>query len=305
MCAVNVISGMCCAESGHTSQFNDIITMITKEVRELWTFSCIPMRDYRGCWSIVKQCVSKWAEAKQDMKKSPKFQKDLNTLLDCRPVTCKTLSSLKQALIKTCNTNWGIDYEFFKVQLTYPQTSTMSSTKDDKLRKKVEMKSTKKALSFMERNKGTSLLNQYATEPETTSSHTMISGDNVLEKTTRQSQCTSKLITSEDCSSQDELSNIDSDEDWDVPLRLKRQLKKKTETITLNLPSKCIPTILADTCTTTKNTNRNELKIVSTLFKAGGADINDASLSVSTINHINHINHYTISRYFPCPSLGW
>ena len=104
-------------ESAYTSQLSDIITIITKEVRELWTFSCIPTRDYCGCWSIVKQCVSKWVEAKQDMKKSSKFQKDLNTLLDCRPVTCKRLSSLKQALIKTGNPNWGIDYEFFKGQL--------------------------------------------------------------------------------------------------------------------------------------------------------------------------------------------
>ena len=60
-------------------------------------------------------------------------------------------------------------------------------------------------------------------------------------------------------------------------------LKKKTETITLNLPSKCTPTNLAGTCPTTKTSSRNEVRIVSTLFKAGGADMNEASLSVSTI----------------------
>ena len=160
----------------------------------------------------------------------------------------------------------------------------MSSMKDDNLRKRVEIKVAKEAMafSFMEKNKGLSLLNQHPTESKASFSHTMISGDNVLEKKTRQSQCSSKLIPSEDCSSQDKLSHINSDEDWDVPLRLKRELKKKTETITLNLPSKCIPTILADTCTT-KTSSRNKLKIVSTLFKAGGADMNEASLSVSTI----------------------
>ena len=161
----------------------------------------------------------------------------------------------------------------------------MSSTKDDNLRKRVEMKVAKeaKAFSFMEKNKGLSFLNQHATESKASFSHTMISGDNVLEKKKHQSQCSSKLIPSEDCSSQDELSHIDSDEDWDVPLRSKRELKKKTETITLNLPSTCIPTILAGTCTTTKTSSRNELKIVATLFKAGGADMNEARLSVSTI----------------------
>ena len=120
-------------------------------------------------------------------------------------VTCETLSSLKKALIKTGNPNWGIDYEFFKGQLKYPQTSTMSSTKDDNLRKRVEMKVAKeaKAFSFMEKNKGLSLLNQHATESKASFSHTMISGDNVLEKKIRQSQCSSKLIPSEDCSSLD------------------------------------------------------------------------------------------------------
>ena len=64
---------------------------------------------------------------------------------------------------------------------------------------------------------------------------------------------------------------------------IEERAKEKTEAITLNLPSKCIPTILADTCTTMKTSSRNELKIVSTLLKAGGADMNEASLSVSTI----------------------
>ena len=105
----------------------------------------------------------------------------------------------------------------------------MSSTKDDNLRKRVEMKVAKeaKAYSFMEINKGLSLLNQHATESKASFSHTMISGDNILEKKNRQSQCLSKPIPSEDCSSLDKLSHIDSDEDWDVPLRLKRDLKKK------------------------------------------------------------------------------
>ena len=53
--------------------------------------------------------------------------------------------------------------------------------------------------------------------------------------------------------------------------------------MTLHLPSRSIPTVLAATSTTTKTSNRNELKLVSTLFKAGGADLNKATLSVSTI----------------------
>ena len=59
---------------------------------------------------------------------------------------------------------------------------------------------------------------------------------------------------------------------------------KVPDEVTLRLPSRCIPTVLAATSTTTKTSNRNELKLVSTLFKAGGADINKASLSISTIH---------------------
>ena len=78
------------------------------------------------------------------------------------------------------------------------------------------------------------------------------------------------------------LENSSSEEDLNLPLRLERELTKKPEELTLTLPSKKIPELLAGTNTVTKTNTRNELKIVSTLLKAGG-DISDASCSVSTI----------------------
>ena len=77
------------------SPINDTITVMTKEIRNLWERSGIPMSDYRRCWDIVKQCVTKWTSAKKSEKEEPKFQSNLNTLLDLHPVNCQTLSSLK------------------------------------------------------------------------------------------------------------------------------------------------------------------------------------------------------------------
>ena len=59
--------------------------------------------------------------------------------------------------------------------------------------------------------------------------------------------------------------------------------KLKPDNFTITLPSKKIPTLLASTSTTTKTSPRNELKLVSTILKAGGADLNQTSFSVSTI----------------------
>ena len=111
----------------------------------------------------------------------------------------------------------------------------------------------------------------------------MISEENVIEKTKR--QCATKSIVTEITSSDEEcqISVNSSDDEWEIPLRKKRELARKPTEVTLTLPAKSIPTLLAATSTTTKTSSRNELKLVSTLFKAGGADLNDASLSVTTI----------------------
>ena len=74
------------------------------------------------------------------------------------------------------------------------------------------------------------------------------------------------------------------DAEWKPPLRFARQLSKKPEHVTLTLPAKQIPKLLAGTSTATKTSVRQEMKIVSTVFEAGGGDIADASLSVSTIH---------------------
>ena len=135
---------------------NDIITVITKEVQDLWERSGIPAKDYRGCWDIVKQCIDKWTRAKKSEKESLKFQSDLNTLLDLRPVPYRTLSSLKVYLKKNDEINWKQDYDFFKGQLKHPQTGILSNRTDSILaqRKRVREESASKAAAFIKNNLG-------------------------------------------------------------------------------------------------------------------------------------------------------
>ena len=57
----------------------------------------------------------------------------------------------------------------------------------------------------------------------------------------------------------------------------------------LTLPSRQIPQLLAGVSTVTKTSARNELKLVSTLLKVGGVDINDTNLKgKSTLDTSGH-----------------
>ena len=102
---------------------NGVITTTTQEIRHLWVLACIPMQNYRGCWDIVQKCITNWVDAKKHVRKNAMFQNELNNLLDLRPVTCSTLSALKEHLKKSGNPEWKTDYEFFKGQLKHPQST--------------------------------------------------------------------------------------------------------------------------------------------------------------------------------------
>ena len=133
---------------------SDMITTITAEIIPLWESSCIPTKNYRGCWDAVKQCATMWVDAKQDVKKIPAFQNGLDNLLDLRPTQDRSLSSLRDYLKMAGNPEWEEDYKLFKGQLKHPQTGTILSTKDVQLQKKVQKTVSRqaKASSYIERN---------------------------------------------------------------------------------------------------------------------------------------------------------
>ena len=78
-------------------------------------------------------------------------------------------------------------------------------------------------------------------------------------------QCTLKekteVGTTSSTKSQEDSSTDSNDEEWNLPLRFERSLTKKPETVTLTLPSKKIPELLAGTSTVTKTSARNKMKL--------------------------------------------
>ena len=74
------------------------------------------------------------------------------------------------------------------------------------------------------------------------------------------------------------------DEAWQLPPRALRKLRARPKSVTLTLPAQEIPALLSSTSTVTKTSTRHELKLMSTLLKAGGADITSISMRISTIH---------------------
>ena len=256
---------------------SEVISIITNEIISLWEISSIPFRDIRSCRDCVKKCIECWINAKRDVRNSKTFQVSLDTLLDLRPASLNTLSTLKKKLV-TFGTSGLVDYNFFKGQLSFPQTSSIDSRKDKVLHIKGKEKEQrrKKAAEHAERNKG----DISATSPPANRDKTDIDEANVIIKSPRQiRKGESSVLVSENASSESELDN-----EWEPPLRFQRQLSKKAEHLTLKLPAKTLPRLLAGTSTSTKTSIRKELKLVATIIESGGGDLADVSLSATTIH---------------------
>ena len=116
----------------HAADQRLVSLAISKEVMDLWERSAIPHIDFKACAYKIQKIVSRWTNAKKDRKSdrtSPRYQKELNNLLDLRPESLSTLPALK-AELKKRGKNWEDDYNFFKGQMVYPPTSFMSPSTD-------------------------------------------------------------------------------------------------------------------------------------------------------------------------------
>ena len=136
-----------------------------------------------------------------------KFQKELNTLLDFRPVSSKSLSALRISMKNKDPVNWGNDYDFFKGQLKYPQTTTMSQNTDSVLAQRIQLREERaaKASNYKAKVLGeSSCITNLSDQPISKSifSKSLISEENVIEKTKR--QCPSKSVVMQTASSDDE-----------------------------------------------------------------------------------------------------
>ena len=264
------------SEAHHTRNLNEVVEIITSELCELWDRGAIPRKDNRGCSKAVKTLISKWVDAKQEERMSQFFQDNLDSLFDIRPAIYMDDEKLEAYLKKSNGVYWMDDLEFFKGQLKKPQDGFISPTRDKVLDKKIRTKELKASKAELFRKK-----NIDDTLPcSSTQSKSSVEKD-LHDTTPRRSAEEAKgniLMMEKEIEE-----NIFDDPEWNPPLRLKRKLNKKPSEIVLTLPSADIPAVLASVSTVTKTSTQHELKLVSTLLRAGGADITDTKLSISTI----------------------
>ena len=101
--------------------------------------------------------------------------------------------------------------------------------------------------------------------------HFIISPENVLKDSkcktckTAESKIKEQLLSDNGSDNETE-DNID-DPHWELPYREKRRLDAKAENITLTLPSRSIPSLMAATSTVTKTSTRQELKLTATMLR--------------------------------------
>ena len=276
----------------HAKPKSSLINTITDEVITLWERSSIPHKSHKDCQYMVENVVNRWSDARQDEKTSTVFQEYLNLLLDLRTNECMDLDKLEGELKASGNTEWKKDLDFFKGQMMVPQTGFMSPIKDKVLDKKVKSRTSKafKAQLYAEKNKSDfTCTTSYASLSATSSTFGITKENIVLEKSRKAAEATeAKIVEVQKLEAEGEINEheqlaVKNDPDWQLPSRELRRLSAKPQNITITLPSREIPTIMACASTATKTSPRLEMKLMSTVLKAGGVDINDASLSVSTI----------------------
>ena len=202
--------------------------------------------------------------------------------MDLRPPHLVKLPDLKQHLMISGDKGRE-DYDYFLGQLAFPQKSSMGG-KDDKARKKEKERVRRQltAAKYAERHQGE--FSGTSPPPRRSIDPTMTISEANMIKSPRQCALAKSETTSSIFSSTESSQSSGTESEWETPLRVKRELSKKPEHLTLQLPAKKIPKLLAATSTSTKTSIRHELKIVSTPVEAGGGDIGDASLSVQTIH---------------------
>ena len=132
----------------------------------------------------------------------PAFQTEFNILLNLHSTSCQTLLSLKATMKNEDNTNWSMDYEFFKGQLKHPQTTSMSNITDRVLAQCILMKEEKaaKALAYMEKNRGEpSAIVQQSDDSKAIFSRKMISEENTIEKTKHRNEISDNIVQGRRC----------------------------------------------------------------------------------------------------------
>ena len=273
----------------HSTPQTEIVATITRELVPLWEKGTIPFKPYSSACRVVLDAIMSWVNATEEDRKSEAFQRNLDKILDLRPKSVETLSSLKSYLKSSGNAAWLNDYNFFKGQCSFPQKGTLGP-RDGNLQKEAKRRSIRDAKSraFAEKNAVVSSISTSTpTSVRSGSSTAGMSEANILPRGSRRCAISAtaknrELLVDDQVTTAPAEPRTDEPE-WDLPVRAKRRLKQRPETITLVLPAQRLPSVMAKTSVVTRTSGRHELKIMSTLIKSGGGDINDTNLSLSTI----------------------
>lgn len=276
----------------HTTEKTALVNTITKELVLLWDRSSIPHKSVKDISYQVKSLINKWTNSNKEEKIDPEFQVYLDHLLDLRTIECQDMVILEKTLKKSGNVDWRNDLEFMKGQLKVPQIGSLSTTKDKILDQKVKRKSIKaaKANEYASKNAGDFVYTSQSSSSATPSSSKFnISEENIVidnARTTATSTKTKISAVQRDESEEgqtNDLEDITTDPDWELPVRERRRQAAKPKNITITFPANQLPSIIAGTSVATQSSIRHDVKYLSAMLKAGGADINDCSLSVSTV----------------------
>ena len=283
--------------------------LIAQEVLKQWkTSPCIPLITERSVQRKVNTVLTKYWKLKHHLRMTDLFQAELNTLLY---ISSKKLSALETQICP----QYQDDYEFLVGQMHYPQTTRITATidaADVALQERSQKRRDDREAYYEKQRMNTSLDTSLNSSTLDTSLQSLPSTPTPSKSprvnhgiatsaiiTTPRSRRSLKLSLPEvDCDTHDDDNMILSDPRDSVenialkkaadplyipPVRYEKEQTKRPEFVTLNLPTRAIPEVLAKTNTATQTSPRVELKQTATLLQAGGASINDVTLSTSTI----------------------
>ena len=255
----------------------NISNVISEELQKVWDLTVK---------SSIQRFIEQWNKTRPE--KRPDVITNLDTLFDVRPTSLLPSDALVAHLKRFSCSCWEEELAFFIGQTQHPQT-TCITTQIDLLKKMKDDKKLTKAAKYTEyKSKHKDTSPEETSTPATTtcrrkSANAAISEQDIVSPSAKRTQ--RKTL----CKSYDVNEEVENSDDWsstdqEWKPKLWKQYAAEDKFVSLNLPAKSIPSLLASVSTISKTSIRQELKLTSTLLKEGGTDLSKTSQSVSTVH---------------------
>ena len=256
--------------------------LISEEVIDVWKLTTIPHKSPKAVTKSVKVFIEQWNKVRPE--KRSNYVEQINCFFDVRPENLLDDQSLLCHLKRYSSSCWFEESQFFAGQLNHPQTSSILTTTDVKKARKDEGEAAKREQYRLDSSPSPSPTNKSVKNTRTRrSANCTITRCHSTNKTNSESETNGddEILLADFTKFPTDDVDVEADDVWEPSTWQKHVLKKKD--VTLQFPARKLPSILACTSTTTKTSICQELKLTATLIKAGGGDIDELSLSVSTI----------------------